>query len=411
MTLTSIFLVGIVSLFLLGFAALIWKVKSIEWQTKLSNFAAATPSLLTTVGVFGTFFGILIGLREFDVTQVDASVPQLLEGLKTAFWSSVFGMGAGIIFRIFQPFVGQRNTDNLDDPIDILRGIHEQASAQTQALTGGEDASLLTQIQKFRTSAHDEHLANISTINEGFDRQISAFEKFAEQAAENNSKALIEALNDVIRDFNEKLTEQFGENFKQLNQAVGKLLEWQENYRTHIETTEERVSNIVEQLGVSSSALVDIVKSVETFPAHANAIETVMDGIAKQLGMVGDLASSVSELQDNLKTALPTISDNISELTTNFSTSVVDAAEALKVSAKTTAEQYDKASDNLSEGTERLNAAMEANFETFDKQMEQELRRSLELMGQQLASISGKLAEDYGAIATALGTANTKKGD
>jgi len=40
--------------------------------------------------------------------------------------------------------------------------------------------------------------------------------------AENNSKALIEALQEVIRDFNAKINEQFGENFKQLNEAVGK---------------------------------------------------------------------------------------------------------------------------------------------------------------------------------------------
>lgn len=53
--------------------------------------------------------------------------------------------------------------------------------------------------------------------------------------AENNSKAFIQALEEVIKDFNNKITEQFGDNFKQLNLAVGALLTWQENYKNYIE--------------------------------------------------------------------------------------------------------------------------------------------------------------------------------
>jgi hypothetical protein len=45
------------------------------------------PAILTTTGIFATFLGIAIGLSEFDTTNVQASVPSLLAGLKTAFWA------------------------------------------------------------------------------------------------------------------------------------------------------------------------------------------------------------------------------------------------------------------------------------------------------------------------------------
>ena len=44
----------------------------------------------------------------------------------------------------------------------------------------------------------------------------------AESVAKLATDELIEALKTVIEDFNAKITEQFGENFKQLNEAVGK---------------------------------------------------------------------------------------------------------------------------------------------------------------------------------------------
>ena len=57
------------------------------------------------------------------------------------------------------------------------------------------------------------------------------FNEFAEQMAENNTQALIEALEEVMRDFNTKINEQFGDHFRQLNEAVGRINDWQEQYR------------------------------------------------------------------------------------------------------------------------------------------------------------------------------------
>ena len=56
-------------------------------------------------------------------------------------------------------------------------------------------------------------------------------DEFARTVAENNCRALIDVLKDVIREFNEKRSERFGENFKQLNEAIGQVLVWQERYR------------------------------------------------------------------------------------------------------------------------------------------------------------------------------------
>ena len=50
------------------------------------------PSFISTLGVFGTFFGITIGLVAFNTETLDKSIPTLLEGLKTAFFTSLLGM-------------------------------------------------------------------------------------------------------------------------------------------------------------------------------------------------------------------------------------------------------------------------------------------------------------------------------
>lgn len=59
------------------------------------------PSVVSTLGVLGTFIGITRGLINFDSSDLDTSIPLLLEGLKTAFFTSLVGMiGSLILNRI-----------------------------------------------------------------------------------------------------------------------------------------------------------------------------------------------------------------------------------------------------------------------------------------------------------------------
>lgn len=56
------------------------------------------PSVFTTLGILGTFVGIYAGLQSFNVNDINASIPQLLMGLKTAFFTSIVGIILSLIF-------------------------------------------------------------------------------------------------------------------------------------------------------------------------------------------------------------------------------------------------------------------------------------------------------------------------
>ena len=172
-----------------------------------SLIASASPALLTTIGVLGTFVGIFIGLVNFDVGNIDKSVPLFLEGMKVAFVTSILGMGSAVFLRVTYAAVPRKALAESVGPEEIY--------------------SVLTDIRDGQ-----------NTTREGFENLTSEFRQFAETMAEDNSKALIEALEQVIRDLNTHiylLNEQFGENLKQLNEAVGALLSWQDQYKGHVE--------------------------------------------------------------------------------------------------------------------------------------------------------------------------------
>src|ERR1700740_2145710 len=56
------------------------------------------PQVFPTIGIMGTFIGIAYGLWYFDVNNIEGSIPELLNGLKTAFLASIGGILLLIIF-------------------------------------------------------------------------------------------------------------------------------------------------------------------------------------------------------------------------------------------------------------------------------------------------------------------------
>jgi hypothetical protein len=77
----------------------IYRVWTLKDTNKIVPYVYdSIPTVFTTLGILGTFVGIYFGLRQFNVNDVTASIPSLLEGLKTAFTTSIWGISLSLIF-------------------------------------------------------------------------------------------------------------------------------------------------------------------------------------------------------------------------------------------------------------------------------------------------------------------------
>lgn len=124
-----------------------------------------TPSILSTLGVFGTFLGITIGLLNFDPSDLQHSIPLLLGGLKTAFLTSLAGMGCSLYFskminniydeldkteqeKNFQKFCDSITSSNVDAMEDLKNEIHNLVESESQTR-----ADIVKELKKMNTSA------------------------------------------------------------------------------------------------------------------------------------------------------------------------------------------------------------------------------------------------------------------
>lgn len=92
---------------------------------------------------------------------------------------------------------------------------------------------------------------------------------------------MLTALEEVVKDFNNNLTEQFGDNFKQLNEAVKNMIVWQENYKSHITQSQESIGHIVKELKQISlakeSEQASIQKLTDNLVASSNKVKISLE--------------------------------------------------------------------------------------------------------------------------------------
>ncbi|EPC01850.1 hypothetical protein L861_19560 [Litchfieldella anticariensis FP35 = DSM 16096] len=132
---------------------------------RIRGFTHYAPNLLTSLGILGTFIGIVIGLMHFDPADIDNSITLLLSGLQTAFMTSLFGMASAIAFKVVTTSVGfmQPNAVTSISPQEVgPEDIHAILQAQTEilaklrhAIAGDEDGSLVSQLKLLRLDNHD----------------------------------------------------------------------------------------------------------------------------------------------------------------------------------------------------------------------------------------------------------------
>jgi F0F1-type ATP synthase membrane subunit b/b' len=383
------------------FAIVFITLVGIGFHLRWSRRAAAMgPTLLTTLGIFFCFTGIAWGLLDFDTGDVKASVPHLLQGIRTSFWASVFGIGFALTLKARHMIFGESNAGAAAPPHGAtVDDLAEQLLRLNRSVSSDGESGILGQFKLLREGT-----------NSRLEELTASFDKYAEKVAESNSKALIQALQEVIRDFNAKINEQFGENFKQLNASVGKLLSWQVRYEIQLTALIEQETATRKNMADASLRYADLVNKSAVFTTVAQSLSALLAGLETQRGRLETSLGAFAGLVDKAATGLPQIEARIVEMTAQIGRGVESSHDRLTQIFEESARNLQAGGQEMTrllsttlaaantELNEHLRQATEESkrhIMVLDKALEEELRRSIESLGRQLTALSQKFVQDY----------------
>lgn len=340
----------------------------------------ANKNEYTTLGMLGTFVGIAIGLCFFDTSNINQSLPQLLGGLQLAFWTSIAGLGSALYhkwhFFKFNEQIGEKD----EQTDDLLKNI----AKNIKVLGEDKESSIIGQLKLLRSDFGD------------------FAKKVADSSAKSATKAIVEALTQVVKDFNSKITEQFGDNFKELNSAVEKLVIWQNEYKQYMESFKSNLELCNQSIKSNSQSIAKVPEFLENIQTVIKNADDEIVKLSKDLIEISDIANqarkSIPEIEDGVKRlAANTITE-----TTVLSKRAIEAVQKSAENSKTLVEESISKLDEVSKASlQQINDLGQSTGKVLPEvnkkvaAMLDDTNNQLAALGGQVIGISQKLIDTY----------------
>ena len=373
---------------------------------KHGQFLEHAPAVLVSLGILGTFIGIVIGLLDFDAHDIKNSIEGLLDGLKTAFITSLVGMSLSLVLKALDAWwfaPARSKAEAVPDtvtPEHIYGAMNRQVQlleTLNQSLSGNEEGSVSGQLKLLRTDMNDFRQGLTRDQQEFRQALFTQLTQFAEMLSRSATEVVIEALRQVIQDFNRNLVEQFGDNFKALNESVVKMIDWQEQYKQHVETLEARIETAVRELERTATANEAISKSLATSEQSIGSIENHCQSIPSAIGQLTPVLQTnqhqIQELQRHLEAfvalrdqavrAVPEMQQHMDAITKQLSEKMHEVATKMHEGAQEFGRSVDHTNTALTEASHVISSHTEqigTNMKDASEEFATSVRDTMEVM-------------------------------
>lgn len=379
------------------------------------------PNVFTTIGVLGTFIGIYIGLQEFDTNEISKSIPKLLEGLKTAFLTSIIGIISSIIFgRLSELAFGYSENKKENKPtnevnainklIDEIIKLNENNSEKFESLNNsleGNNSKLHNQIEileKISSSLGDDMSSSIGNLIKDFkiesENYFKSKSKFDDKLLKNqvdlfqqhqkHSKSLDNELNTIVSqmDTNSGLIQ---EKFEEFSELLA---------RNNTEALVEVMTKVTEEFNAQMSELINKLVQ-ENFQELNNSVARLNEWQIQNKEMIADLTNKHTQTVNEFKISSKHIKEfsnssleivNNTDKLTNKNSELISLISTLK-EVLIDDERFKSSTNNLLNAIEKV----EKNIDAFDKtthklndwvSKERGVKQSVESLMSQLEGIS-----------------------
>lgn len=299
---------------------------------------------IAAIGMVGTFLGICVALSNFDSTNVADSLPQLLKGMRTAFYTSLIGTGVSVALKIIYGLWGTKqdpiekeffdaNKSFKENNISLIftnKAILEAIKEQTLEIKALKNTNLnkFTDIldrlttngliieginSNINCSLYDIKKIIIDTNNKLLNLQ-DEFKTFKQKMAQENNQAFIEALGKCVKTLNKEMMEQLGENFNKFNEGMLRLIRWQENYIEIIKQTEDNQSKIANTFTVIENKLIKASESVAILGEKSEKIISVCTNVSSIVYNLNNITEKANNSEVNLRETISGITSITNDL-------------------------------------------------------------------------------------------------
>lgn len=374
------------------------------------EFVEQGPGFLTSLGILGTFIGIIIGLYEFSLEEIDRSIADLMAGLKTAFITSVIGLALSLLLRVFtrmirlpsDPVQGTATIDDLNRNLVELRGSVEGFSQDLGEELVRRLESVVTEFnQRLQVQFGDNLQAFCSRLAELEPAMNSAAQAYREHAQQveawsqqndERQRALTEQ-QDVLRQMYDRIAA-----LPQLYRGLDQLLERQGQQA-------EQLNRLLAAQGDSTQQLAELVPQLpQNMERLTQGLVAAQKGVDENLAAVNELLQGQAEAMAQRFGDFSAALGNLQALDPQAMENLVNASaethrdsmrELAQMLATTHREMLQALTEVIRRELKDTDISLRRQYEQVDRLMATQVEQVLASMGEALATVGGSFTRDY----------------
>ena len=232
-------------------------------QVGMSYYNSAISGTMTGLGILGTFIGLSIGLGSFngnDIYTISDNVGPLLDGMKVAFHTSVYGIFFSLIFTFVYRAIISDAHEKLDEFLDCYRECVEPLVITTDETS---KAMLIYQ-------------ANMAN-----------YMKQMTELLQGNAMEQTRALEVIVDKFTGQLEQSMGNDFAKLGMTLSKACDAQaiyaENFKSMEETTRTLLGASLTLQQTLETTMAQQQALAKTLKAQQEKIEETCDAVNNEI--------------------------------------------------------------------------------------------------------------------------------
>ena len=262
------------------------------------------PGLLTSLGILGTFLGLMRGLGGLDVSDAAktmASIPTMIGGMSFAFSTSIAGVGCSLLFQLLNRFTMGNAQNALTDFQDTFSDVVMQTplTAETRAICQREDQSLY-----LRHVVNDMSNAMADRLSGAVEKSFTPIAQQMNAFIAGQTQTQLESLNLITRRFLENMNQQLGGQFHQLGQTLSEINRSQKASYDAVDRSMSTADNIIHEFQQVQKVTLEIVGRFEQY------VDKLSDGLAQE----DAFTRTATEVINQMGHAARVQSDNLTQI-------------------------------------------------------------------------------------------------
>ncbi len=358
------------------------------------------PGLLTSLGILGTFIGLMRGLGELDLTSAErtmSSITTMIGGMRFAYGTSIAGLAASLVFNIFFRTAQGAATSALDD----FNEAFTQAVMQRPLDDHVRNTCYLEDQALFLNGAFGDINHKLETgIGVAIDRAFAPIGQNMNAFIMAETQAQVEGLNHIVNEFVSHLNHALNGQFVQLAKTMSQLNQAQTVSVESVNHAMSAADTIMDSIQRTSLVTQTVIDRFDGYIAELSQAQSGSAEVSRQTaellsGMHDDLKQQ-NERYKALQEAQSDLAEQMREYA-SWSGRVLEAVEKqsdkaaershevaneMGKSGKLLQDSYTSFVENISTGLARTMGLFEENMRDMTQEMVGQLKKAAEADGE-----------------------------